>query len=201
MLEQTIHQLRKEDEGASWISEWFEPGYWVKLKSNFVSLDMWYLNGWNCEVRSQWIQMEFERELDESRGKDVHHQDRRSAWRGVQGGQGECWCWCRSVECNWGEQTQAKECRRGLRSAYPVEQASMLSIMERGRRWRVWNEIEALLIDVGEAIEERRKKYRNANPVWGVPMEIEECQLPWRSTIREGGGGGVWSSPPCEIDE
>ena len=41
-----------------------------------------------------------------------------------------------------------------LRSAYPAEPSSMLCITRRGGRQRVWNEIEALLIEVGDGIEE-----------------------------------------------
>jgi len=53
--------------------------------------------------------------------KEVRHQERRSTWCGVQGGQGECWWWWRSAEWNWGAQIQAKQRWQGLRSAYPAE--------------------------------------------------------------------------------
>ena len=107
--------------------------------------------------------------------KEVRHQQRRSTWCGVQGGQGECWCWWRSAECNWGEQSRAKESRWGLWSAYPVEQPSMLSIAECGRIFRVWNEIEVLQIEVGEGIEQCQREWRSTYSTIGAPL---------------GGGGG-----------
>ena len=131
--------------------------------------------------------------------KEVRHQERRSAWCGVQGGQGECWCWWRSAECYRGEQRRAKECWQGWRSAYPAKQPSMLSIAESGGTYRVRNQIEALLIEVGEGIEERWLTCRSANPDWGGPTGFEEHVFLRRSPI--GGGGGVWCSPPCGIDE
>jgi len=47
-----------------------------------------------------------------------------------------------------------------LRSAYPVEQPSMLSIAEWGGMFTVWNETEVLQIEVGEGIEECRHRLR-----------------------------------------
>jgi len=67
--EYTIHQWRKEAGGAPCISEKFEPGEWVNLNSNSVCLNLWYLQGWNREVSSQWIKMEFKSQDDEFRGK------------------------------------------------------------------------------------------------------------------------------------
>jgi len=87
--------------------------------------------------------------------KEVCRQERRSAWCGVRGGQGECWWWLRSTKCNWGEQSQANEGQRGLRSVYSAEQPSMLSIAEWGGMLRVRDQIEALQIEVGEGIEKR----------------------------------------------
>jgi hypothetical protein len=83
----------------------------------------------------------------------VRHQERRSAWCGVQVGQVKCWCWWRSAECNWGEQSQAKVSQWGLRSACAVQQPSMLSIAERRRMERVSNQFDALLIKAGEGID------------------------------------------------
>ena len=102
--------------------------------------------------------------------KEVCHQERRSAWCGVQGGQGECWCWWRSVEYNSGEQSQAKERRRGLRSTYPAEYSSMFNIHERGGRWRVWNGMEALLLEAKDGL-------RSAD--WYIDASIQ-TEKPWR---------------------
>jgi len=80
-------------------------------------------------VISRWLELrvacgESKRSLNSNtmnaREKAVRYQQRRSAWYGVQGGQGECWWRWRSAECNWGAQIQAKEHLRGLKSAYPA---------------------------------------------------------------------------------
>jgi len=57
-----------------------------------------------------------------SGGREVRIQEKRSAWCGVRGGQGECWWWWKSAEWDWGAQIQANERRRGLRSANPMQQ-------------------------------------------------------------------------------
>jgi len=62
-----------------------------------------------------------------------------------------------------------EECGMKLGGANPSQEApiqrsspSMLSITERGGRWRVWNEIEMLLIEVEKGIDERPFKRRSA---------------------------------------
>ena len=49
-----------------------------------------------------------------SEENEVCHQQMRSAWYGVQGGQGECWCWWGCAECNGREQSRAKEGPTGV---------------------------------------------------------------------------------------
>jgi len=60
--EHTIYPCNKEDEGTPSISEWFEPDKLVKLNSNVVWVDLWYLKCCNWEVSTQWIKMELERQ-------------------------------------------------------------------------------------------------------------------------------------------
>jgi hypothetical protein len=57
-----------------------------------------------------------------------------------------------------------------LRSAYPAVQPSMLSIAEWGGMLRVWNEIEALKIEVREGMHEQRMQYRFINADCGAPI-------------------------------
>ena len=76
---------------------WFVISKWLELRLAHGELE-WSLKGnmLNSEVRSK---------------------ERRSAWCGVLGGQGECWWWWRSPEWNWRARIQAKEHQCGLRSA------------------------------------------------------------------------------------
>jgi len=76
-----------------------------------------------------------------SGGKQVGYQERRSAWCGVRGGQGECWWWWRSAEWNWRAQIQAKKRRRGLISAYPAKQPIYAEQRQKGRKAKSleWN--------------------------------------------------------------
>ena len=115
------------------------------------------------------------------RGKEVHYQERRSAWCGVQGGQGEWWWWWRSAEWNRGAQIQAKEC---LSSGA----AHLCWTSPKGREVKslVWNRATP---DRGRAApilkEECRQKcsmeqwmkYQSMNPDWGAPMGIEKRLL------------------------
>jgi len=80
MQEHTIHQRCKEAGGAPYISEWFGPGEWVKLKFNVVWLDLWYLKG--LELRLAWGESKWSLKgnMMDSGEKDVRHQKRRSAW-------------------------------------------------------------------------------------------------------------------------
>jgi len=145
-------------------------------------------------------------------GNEVRHQERRSAWCGVRGGQGECWWWWRSAEWNWGAKIQAKERRRGLRSAYPAEQPFHAEQRWQGREitsleWNRGAPIRGRGGDRGAPIleEERREKrqygvlneiskrysrLRSADGNWGAPIIVEEHH--W-------GGGGYEAAPPCVI--
>jgi len=130
---------------------------------------------------------------------EVGHQQMKSTWCGVQGGQGECWCWWRSSECNWGEQSWAKEGPRWLKSVHSVEQPSMLGITKWGGMLRVWNEIEELRIEVGEWIEERWQGLRRAYSSVGVPVgrggggrDIQS--LEWNRGAPNRGRRGDWGA-------
>ena len=114
----TSHQRREVAGGTPKISEWFGPGEWVTLNCNVSWLDLWYLKGRNWEVSSPWMKMDFQRQYDQSTGKEVCHPESRSAWCGVRGLQGEWWWWRRSEEWNWGAQIQAEE-RLSSGAAHP----------------------------------------------------------------------------------
>jgi len=152
--------------------------------------------------------------MTNSRGNEVRHQDRRSAWCGVRGGQGECWWWRRSAEWNWRAKIQAKERWRGLRSAYPGEQPIHAEQRWKGREvtsleWNTGVPIRGRGGDWGAhileeercekrqygALNDRSKRYsrlRSADWNWRAPIIAEEHH--W--------GGGVWSSPTmCNCDE
>jgi hypothetical protein len=69
-----------------------------------------------------------------------------------------------------------------LRSAYPAEQPSWMSIAAWGGMFRVWNKIVTLQMDVREGIEEHQRGLRTAYSSVRAPL-------------RSGGGGmfRVWN--------
>ena len=141
------------------------------------------------------------------------HQDRRSAWCGVWGGQGECWWWSRSAQWKWGAKIQAMEHWQGLRSAHPVEQPIQAEQCWNGREvtsleWIGGAPIQSRGGDRGapilegerqgnrqyaalDGISKRHSRLRSADEDWEVPIIPEEHHQ-----------GGVWSSPTmCNYNE
>jgi hypothetical protein len=83
--EHTIHQRRKEARGAPYIPKWFGPGEWVKLKSNVVWLDMWYLKGLELRLACSKSKWSLKGNMINLWEKDVSHHERRSVWYHVGG--------------------------------------------------------------------------------------------------------------------
>jgi len=165
---------------------------------------------WLARGKSKWSFKGNRRNLEEI---EVCHQERKCAWCGVLRGQGGCWWWWRRVEWNWGEQRQAKKRRRGLRSAYPAEQPIHANQRQKGREERSL-ELNRGASDRGRGggwwapilveksrqgrqygalnhLSKRQCRLRSANRDWGAPLLAEKHHR----------GGGVWSSPPCVLDE
>jgi len=141
MQEHRIHQWHKEAGGTPCNSERFGPGKWVKLNSNVVWLNLWYLKGLELRVACSELKWRLKGNMMNSGEREVRHQERNSTWCGVQGGQGENWWWWRSVGWNWRVQIQAKERRQGFRRAYPVEQPNQTEQHRMGREAKSleWN--------------------------------------------------------------
>jgi len=207
---ETIHQRRKDASGSPGISKCFVAGKCVKLNSNVVGLDLWYLNCLELLLargESNWSLKGNMMNLEE---KEVRHQEGRSAWCGVWGGQGEYWWWWRSAEWNWGAQIQAEECPQEWRSTYPAEQPQKgreVKSMEwnRGAPSRGWggdSGVPILEKERGQnmqfgALNEILKsqcRLRSAYGVWGASITADEHH--WG-----GGGGGVNAAPLCVIDK
>ena len=132
---------------------------------------------------------------------EVHHQERRSAWCGVRGGQGQCWWWWRSAEWNWGVKIKAKVRRRGLRRTYPVEQPIHAKQHWKGREVTSleWNWSAPIWGQGGDWGAPREKAGWSAE--WNIeePFETEERQRGLRSAKYSGGapwgGGGGMKQP------
>ena len=94
------------------------------------------------------------------------------------------------VECRVGK--GSADVDRGARNVIKERLSSGAAIHAEhhptGREVRVQNEIQALLIEVGEWIEERWLRYQSANPYWRAPTWIEERLFFRSSTNGEGGG-------------
>jgi len=145
-----IHQCRKEAGGTPYISEWFGPGEWVKLNSNVVWLDLWYLKGLELRLACGESKWTLKGNMMNSGEKEVHHQERRSAWCRVR--------WSRGVLM----QNEIEGCKSRPKSAdgdwgVPMQRSSpfMLSSAERRGRERVCTDIEALLNVVEEGKQDR----------------------------------------------
>jgi len=146
-----------------------------------------------------------------SRGKEVLHQERRSAWCGVEGGQGEWWWWWRSAEWNWGAQIQAKE--RLSSGAAHLCWASPKWRVVKSLKWNRSAPDRGRGGDWGAPIRQEERQPRGGAPTvmhYGALNEISKRQSRLRSahgdwwapiTVEENHGGGVWSSPPCVTDE
>jgi len=127
--EHTIHQGRKEAGDAPYISEWLGPGEWVKLNSNDVWLDLWYLKGFELRLACGERKPSLKGNIMNSGEKEVRHQERRSAWcrvrwsrgvlmqNGIEGRKSRP----RSDDGDWGAPMQRRS-------------PSMLSSAERGGR-------------------------------------------------------------------
>jgi len=131
-------------------------------------------------------------------GEEVRHQDTRSPWCGVQGGKGEWWWWWRSAEWNCAAQIQAKErlSSGAAHLSWDLPKGRGVQSVEWNRGTPDRNRGEDWVVPILEegcwqkCRMERWMKYGSAYPDWGAPAEENH-----------GGGGGVWSSPPFEIDE
>jgi len=197
----TIHQRCKESRGAPCISEWFGPGEWVNLNSSYVWLNLWYLKGLELRLACGESKWSLKGNMMNLRGKVMRHQERRSAWCGVRGGQGECWWWS-SEEWNWGAQIEAKERRRGLRSTYPAEQPIQAEQGQKGREvksleWNGGAPNRGWGVDVGAPIleEECRQKRQ-----YGALNETSKHQSRLRSAYYSGGApfwGGMKQPSRC----
>ena len=123
------------------------------------------------------LKWSLKRNMMNSGGKEVRHQERRSVWCGVLGGKGECWWRWRSAEWNWGVQIQAKEHRQGSRSAYPAAQPIHAEQRRKGREAKCleWNRGAPNQCWGGDwgapILEDERKQKRQ----YGALNEISKC--------------------------
>jgi len=123
----------------------------------------------------------------------MRHQERRSAWCGVQGGQREWWWWWRSVEWNWGAPIQAKE-RLSSGAAY-LFWASPKGREGKSLEWNRgapdWGRGVPTEMQYGalNKISKRQSRLRSTDGDWWAPIIVEENH------------GGYEAAPPCVIDE
>jgi len=176
MLVQTIYQRRKEAGGAPCISKWFKPDEWVKLNSNLVWLDLWYLKGWNWEVSLQWITMEFETQYDELGGK-----------RGASPGKEECLM----LSAGWarGVLMLMEECGIKLRGAKPGQRrlTGVEECLSSGAA--IHAEHHQLRRDVHSLDRNRDTPNQGRRGRWEALTGIEELRLGLRSS------DGDWRVP------
>jgi len=112
-----------------------------------------------------------------SGGKEVRHNERRSVWCGVLGRQWECWWRWRGAEWNWRVQIQAKEHRRGSRSAYPAEQPIRAEQRRKGREAKCleWNRGAPNRGRGGDWVAPILEDERGQTRQYGAQNDISKC--------------------------